>query len=231
MMKSLMMYVVVMAVACVSMPALANVTAFMPTVCDSGIDSAGTSFYEYVLPTQGYLQGLGSYGSTRRSFIMFDLSSIPDNAQILSAAFGACVININPGTYNSCNPSTGVFYVEDDSWNEETINWDNAPSASYGGDYQATLEKNKYYEWDILNGTDFQWNWMPDLYDNNITLMLMSEFENINNWAKFYSSEAPGNKPYLRIEYAVPTVPEPTTMTLALIGLGSTAYAIRKRKL
>jgi hypothetical protein len=111
-----------------------------------------------------------------------------------------------------------------------TITWANKPSYSIGGDYQDTVD-NQYYEWDVLTGTDFQWNYMGDLLDNRISLMLMTEFEGTNNWAQFYSSEAQGNQPYLKVGYTVPPVPEPTVITLCLIGLGSAGVAFKKKKL
>jgi hypothetical protein len=202
----------------------------MPTVYDATVDSQGKAVSESILAVQGYHSGTGTFGSVQRSYLMFDLSSIPDNATVVSAVFGICVAGINSGTYYSSDPSTGVYYVGNDSWTESTITWANKPSYSIGGDYQDTVD-NQYYEWDVLTGTDFQWNYMGDLLDNRISLMIKAELEGTNNWAQFYSSEAQGNQPYLKVGYTVPAVPEPTVMTLCLIGLGSAGVVFKKKKL
>jgi hypothetical protein len=206
---------------CLSLPAMAAPT-LMPELVDAVVDSAGNTVSSQ-LSVQGYRVGIGSFGSVQRSYLMFDLSSIPDNATIISAEYGMYLDGINQGTYNSSDPSTGLYYVEDDTWTEGGIDWDNAPGASYGGDYQDTVD-NQYYRWDILNGTDFQWEWLGDLVDDRISLMIDSQFEGVNNWAHF-------SNPYLSIDYTVPAVPEPATITLCLIGLSSAAVAIRKKKI
>ena len=51
------------------------------------------------------------------------------------------------------------------------------------------------YKWDILPGTDFQWEWLGDLLDDRISLMLDTQFEGTNNWAHFYSKEADVKSP------------------------------------
>lgn len=208
-------------VVCLSLPAAA-VPTYMPEMVDAVVDSAGGTVTSQ-LSVQGYHGGIGSYGSIQRSYLMFDLSSIPDNATVIGAWFGMVLDGINQGTYYSCDPSTGLYYVEDDTWTEDDIDWDNAPGASYGGDYQDTVD-NQIYEWDILNGTDFQWDWMGDLVDDRISLMIDSQFEGVNNWAHF-------SNPYLSIDYTTPCVPEPATITLCLIGLGSAGVAFRKKKI
>ena len=221
MMKKSAMILAAFVMVCLSLPATAVMT-YMPEMYDAVVDSAGNTVSS-TLSVQGYHSGVGSFGSVQRSYLMFDLSSIPDNATIIFAEFGMYLDEINAGTYYSCDPSTGVNYVEDDTWTEGGIDWGNAPGASYGGDYQDTVD-NQYYVWDILNGTDFQWGWQGDLVDNRISLMIDSQFEGANNWAHF-------SYPYLKVDYTVPAVPEPATLTLGLIGLVSTAYAVKKKKL
>jgi hypothetical protein len=215
------MILAVVVMGCLSLPVMA-VPTLMPELVDAVVDSAGNTVSSQ-LSVQGYRSGVGSFGSVQRSYLMFDLSSIPDNATIISAEYGMYLDAFNKGTYNSSDPSTGLYYVEDDTWTEGDIDWDNAPNASYGGDYKDTVD-NQYYVWDILNGTDFQWAWLGDLVDNRISLMIDTQFEGVNNWAHF-------SNPYLSIDYTVPAVPEPTVMTLCLIGLSSAAVAIRKKKI
>lgn len=208
-------------IGCLAYPAMA-IPTFMPELYDAVVDSTGKTVSSQ-LSVQGYHSGVGTFGSVQRSYLMFDLSSIPDNATVISAEFGMYLDRINQGTYYSCDPSTGIYYVEDDSWTEAGITWANAPDTSYGGDYQDTVD-NQYYVWDILGGTDLQWDYLEDLMDNRISLMLGTQFEGANNWAHF-------SNPYLKVDYTVPAVPEPTVMTLCLIGLGSAGVAIRKKKI
>lgn len=220
-MKNSTMIFAALVMVCLTLPVSA-VPTFMPEMYDAVIDSAGKSVSS-PLSVQGYHSGVGSFGSVQRSYLMFNLSSIPDNATVISATFGMYLDGINQGSYYSCDPSTGVYYVGNDSWTESTINWTNAPAPSYGGDYQDTVD-NQNYEWDIFSGTDFQWGWASDLVDNRISLMIDTQFEGVNNWAHF-------SNPYLKVDYTVPSVPEPTVMTLSLIGLASVAVAKRKKKI
>jgi hypothetical protein len=222
MMKKWLM--ILAALVCVSLPVSAAPTlAFTPELYDAVVDSAGKTVSSQ-LSVQGSHSGVGTFGSIQRTYLMFDLSSIPDNATVVSAQFGMDLDGINQGSYNSCDPSTGVYYVANDTWTEGGIKWNNAPAPSYGGDYQDTVTPETTYVWDILEGTDFQWEWAPDLADNRISLMLDTQFEGVNNWAHF-------SNPYLKVEYTTPTVPEPATMTLCLIGLSSAAVAMRKKKI
>jgi hypothetical protein len=221
MMKKSKMILAAVVMGCLSLPAMA-VPTLMPELYDAVVDSAGKTVSS-PLSVQGYHSGVGSFGSVQRSYLMFDLSSIPDNATVISAMFGMHLDGINQGSYYSCDPSTGVYYVGNDSWTESTITWANKPAKSYGGDYQDTVD-NQNYEWDIFSGTDFQWGWAPDLVDNRISLMIDTQFEGVNNWAHF-------SNPYLKVDYTVPAVPEPTVMTLSLIGLASVALAKRKKKI
>jgi hypothetical protein len=222
MMKKCMMVLAVLVMVCVSLPVSA-VPTLMPNLYNAAVDSTGKTVD--ILSVQGYSSGVGSFGSVQRSYLKFDLSSIPDNATVISAEFWMDLDASNQGAYRSCDPATGVYYVEDDSWTQNGTNWSNAPAASYGGDYQNTVAGDvKTFKWDILSGTDFQWNWAPDLTDNRISLMIDTQFEGVNNWAHF-------SNPQLWVDYTIPTVPEPTVMTLCLIGLGSASVAMKKKKL
>jgi hypothetical protein len=225
MMKKSMMILAALVMVCVSLPVSAAPTlAVTPELYDAVVDSTGKTVSS--LSVQGYHCGVGSFGSVQRSYLMFDLSSIPDDATVVSAEFGMYLGGISQGSYNSCDPSTGVYYVQNDSWTKSGITWGNAPAASYGGDYQDTVTPSSTnpYVWDIFSGTDFQWAWAPDLVDNRISLMIDTQFEGANNWAHFYN-------PYLKVEYTTAVVPEPTVMTLSLIGLASVAVAKRKKKI
>lgn len=177
--------------------------------------------------------------SWQQSFLKFDLSGIPDNAVIETAVFGIYLYEYTDADTidNPSNPWVVVYYVGDDSWIETgtgAINWDNQPDDAdiddgYIQAWQETTSVDENYEWNLLDETTTFWWDDPevDLLDNNITLMIAVEDDGVNNYARFYSSEAGDSHPYLNITYTV--IPEPSSMILGGLGIGVFG-ALRRRK-
>jgi hypothetical protein len=81
---------------------------------------------------------------TRRSYLKFDLSSIPSGKSITSVKLYLYC------TYADANPSVEVYVHETgDSWSESTITWNNAPAVGASITSVSVGGTGKYYCWDI----------------------------------------------------------------------------------
>jgi hypothetical protein len=152
--------------------------------------SSGTNFqnpsWKQNLRT-GYEESFG----TDKSYLKFDLSELQDK-EILSSEFTIFVVS------NHDNPVLNLFYVSDNSWQEETLTWNNAPSnnnlvgsksiTSGGAPGRINFNVEQYVDGDFLS---------------------VSLIENGNSgFTNFYSKDldtgTPGdeeNWPYLEVEY------------------------------
>lgn len=204
---------------------------FEVPVEDATVDSVQSSTNygsEPTLAIQGYAEfpAIYSLGSVKQIFLKFDLSSIPDDAEIHSARFGIYFTKGNGGGASTTDPHAALYLVNDDSWEEMTITWDNMPNpvGGYVDDEVPLGDTGLYYTWNLLSdlGQNAWTNYADDLADNFITFMLVVPDEHLNNFAIFNSSEAAGNLPYLEIGY----VPEPAT--LMILGIGG-LFLVRRR--
>ena len=144
-----------------------------------------------------------------RSFLRFDLSALPGEASIVSAelylfALYADYIGYVPPE----NILVEVCKVENDTWDESTITWQNQPAM---GSVIATLPWAKgWVENDITD-------WVrANLSDKlvSIGLRMKPEFNEHAPYVDYYSKECPGYEyhPCLEIEYTTPvTQPSDTT--------------------
>lgn len=132
------------------------------------------------------------------SFLMFDLSSIPDTDTVTSASLYL---------YRSSglNFTVGLSHVDDDTWSEDAINGNNEPIS--GSPFSAILTQPN---WNVLN--------LPigstDLIDDFISLEI-AKLGGVSGSDIFYSKESMSYKPFLQIE----TVPIPGAAWLLVSGL------------
>jgi hypothetical protein len=214
---------------------------FQYAIEDAMVDSdSNTTNYgsSTTLSIQGFAEGVGSLGSEQISYLKFDLSSIPDNAQIISATFGVYYYQRNPGGFGSAVPEVTLYYVSDDSWDEDTITYNTQPSSSSISDpfsptvQLTTSNDDQYITWNLLGPAasgvySWQSNYTPDLTDNFISLLMQPLEFDTNNYGRFYSTNNEIYRPYLAISYTV--VPAPGAVVLGCIGLGVVHFMRRRR--
>ena len=120
-MYSKMVLVSVLAVLVCPCNLMADVATIYPSD-DASVDSAsgGTNYGSSTSISAGY--GVLSVG-IRRAYLKFDLSSVPAGRKILSAR-----LRLDAGFVSIPAPQIGAHYLQDDTWTEGTITWNNAPT-------------------------------------------------------------------------------------------------------
>ena len=150
------------------------------------------------------------FDDDRRSYVGFNLASIPSNAVIHSAVFKAYV-------YEAVGPST--IYVQlrrvTSSWAYNTVNWVNKPgSVSFTGVNVGSTPRE--IGWDVTGLVQSYWLNRSFGIGPNYGLELQGPESGAYHRRMFYSGEAASNRPYLLVTYDVPTAtptrtPTPTT--------------------
>lgn len=138
-----------------------------------------------------------------RSFLKFDLSSIPVDAQIQSATLNLLCVEYN-------DASADAHAVTNDAWSEDTITWNNQPP--YGDSLDTITEDGEawpIHEW---------WEW-------NVTTWVSGELSGDKTASfclkaagacYFYSKEHGTDIPYLEVTYTVPEPgKDPTTLAVS----------------
>jgi len=132
------------------------------------------------------------------SYIMFDLSSIPTNANILSAGLSAYLYSTFGSIYGFPADKIGAYYCSDNSWNELGITWNNKPSFSLSPtstwSFGIIYYLKEYKSWDVTSDVK------TALPSGNLTEVLKFHWKTNYGGADFDSRET-SNKPKLTVEY------------------------------
>lgn len=146
--------------------------------------------------------------SITRSYLKFNISAIPDGQTIVSAE-----LEFDFAFISFPRPTIGAYYLENDSWTESTLTWNNAPT-TFSFPPRDARE---------VFSDDLSWTVDVDVvaayYDDDIYSVVMKLPSEIpGSMAIFASSEALISDwfPILTIEYQ--PIPEPATFVL--LGLG-----------
>ncbi|MEP0418040.1 MAG: DNRLRE domain-containing protein [Cyclobacteriaceae bacterium] len=139
----------------------------------------------------------GSSG-TREIYIQVDLGRI-SGWNLSSAKIGLKVKGIS--TLATPPIKHSAWYLDDDSWNEESITWNNKPS--YSGSVLSTSTVGEAGDWIEFDVTDSANSEISISGDNILSIVIKDS--TIGNYMRYHSSEAidPINRPYF--EYVLDT--------------------------
>jgi len=155
-------------------------------------------------------------GAITRSYLMFNLSAIPDNQLIVSA-----LLRLDTSYFAPTAPVVGAYYLENDGWFESTLTWNNAPTNFHTPATDTQLIIIQEVFWTVNSDVSHAYG-VDDKY--SVVMKLPDEVPGAE--AGFWSKDAGISawSPYLKIEYQ--PIPEPAT--LLLLGLGG--LILRKRR-
>jgi hypothetical protein len=185
---------------------LSQITVYFDPVADAYVSQVApiTNFGSATrLDVQNY--DAQEFPDDRRSYVGFDLSTIPSNAIITSAAFKAYLYDAQ-GLSN--------VYIElrrvTSSWAYNTVTWNNKPSSSsYTGMYVGTQTGIK--GWDVTSLVQNYWINRDFGTYPNFGLELRGPESGAYYLRSFYSYNYGSYRPYLVVTYSLPT-PTPTSV-------------------
>jgi hypothetical protein len=171
---------------------------------------------------------VNSYENQYRSFLRFDLSTIPDTYQISQAVLHLYRYEHTQNNYTLID----LHHVASDSWTEGGITWNNAPA--YGAQLGAKtiLYTDPQAAWTTFDLFGIAgWDWSADLSDDAVSLMLKLNNESeYGRYAAFWSKEHLSLIPSLEI--TANAVPLPGAVLLLGAGMARlVAYARRRKSL
>jgi len=169
----------------------------------------------------GLFVGSNSTYGDERSFLKFDLSSLPSNRVVTSATLKL----YNYYTMASSLP-VEVYGSTNNSWNASTITWGNQPTI--GATALATTAvqaRVTWYSWDVTSFVN-----QNSTGDNLVSLVLKAQTENGNTpYAAFFRNTYISQTPILEVTYADAT-PTPIPAAAWLLGSGLMGLLGIKRK-
>jgi hypothetical protein len=174
------------------------------------------------LPTVGDSgDGISQMG-VEQAWFAFDLSSIPDLENVVSATFSAYMRDFDGSTSQRT-----LWYDSDDSWINPSST--DEPGNSAADNIIGTVYfNNTAYTWITI---DITHDWTSDLADNYLTLMLTGPT------STFYAAGAVGLSTYVKDgiladpELKLITIPAPGAILLGSLGVGIIGWLRRRQTL
>ncbi|MEM3389327.1 MAG: DNRLRE domain-containing protein [Thermoproteota archaeon] len=143
-------------------------------------------------------------GFRDRSFIMFDLSSIPPGSIIVSA-----FLNIYMYDPPDVNRSLACYQVTEGDWREDSITWRNQPAASLFVASVSTGDKPKWLKLDVKSSLVKFVSGSHSGYEPNFGWMLRDYAEGTGSashpfWMCSREHKDSSKHPYLEVKYSPP---------------------------
>ncbi len=144
-----------------------------------------------------------------RTYIQYDLSSIPQNALITRATLALTTKSLN----NTISHPIYIQRVENSTWYENTITWNNQPNGITSDQLSfshAQTSVTGVHSFDLKKHVQYMVN-NPTL-NNGWRIRLQNESASSNYGIKYHSSEASNSsdRPVLTVEYIMPIELETT---------------------
>jgi hypothetical protein len=135
---------------------------------------------------------------TRRSYLKFDLSSIPNGKTVTSVKFYLYC------TYTDANLNVQVYvHGTGDNWDESSITWNNAPAVGSLITSMSVGGTGRYYCWDITPYGQAEYSG-DKVLSVVVKLLLDDPTQNNPNLARYFASKeytGTAQDPYLEVTY------------------------------
>ena len=172
-------------------PAIGSTTEILYPIADAYVNSSSPDT-NYGL--ENYLQ-LSTTSESAYAYVMFNLSSLPSEANVFSAKLKVYLSDISGYT-----GSIGAHYCSNDDWTELGITWNNKPA------YVGTATDTVYYGMFVYHGYD-TWDVTIDVRNalgkGKLTEVLVDH--RTSSRSRFVSREGE-SKPKLEVEYSTKPV-------------------------
>jgi hypothetical protein len=138
-------------------------------------------------------------GSIYRALVRFDLPALPAGATLVTATLSA--YTFEPPDHSESLATTSVKRIID-PWDEATVTWENQPEHLCCELYDEVYLRGggRYYSWDV---TPVASAWYAGTPNYGFKLVSNYDYEE-GPLYRFWSRQAPGNRPYLEITYTLP---------------------------
>ena len=169
----------------------AQSAATLLPIADALVRNGSYASVNYGKDTSLVVKSSPSSGYTRSSYLKFSLDSI--------GGIGSAKLRIyGRNTDNTSSVSISAFGVDNDTWSESGITWNNAPASSTTALSSVSVnDQNTYYEFDVTNYAKTQ------LAADKVISFVIKDANNQNRNLAFNSKENLPNKPQLVITPAV----------------------------
>ena len=156
-------------------------------IADAYVRDGSYDTTNYGLDTILAIKASTILGRTRLSYLKFPLDSVKEVGSAKLRVYASTVIN--PGS-----PMMSIFGVDNDTWTESGIRYNNAPPSSTSALTSiSVVDSERYYEFDVTNYVKTQ-----AAGDKKVSFLL-KDITNQENYVVFNSRENSQNKPELII--------------------------------
>ena len=180
-------------------PAIGSTTTTLYSVADAYVNSSSPDA-NYGGVDHMYV---GANSEQDFAYVMFDLSSLPLDAYIISAKLKVYLSSTGGDIYWYPADTIGAYYCSDNSWTELGITWNNRPSfnpePTDSWSFSILYYVGLYKSWDITEDV------RTALPSRTLTEVIKFESKTGDGYAVFHSKEGT-NKPKLEVEYSTEPV-------------------------
>jgi len=178
-------------------PAIGSTTVTLQSIADAYVNASSTET-NYGSSDSLYISANSKLDFT---YVMFDLSSLPPEANILSAYLNMYLLSTGGDIYTG--DDYGAHYCSDNSWTEHGITWNNKPSfvsePTYTLAFGFWYTVKDYKSWDVTADVRNAFS------SGFLTEVLKFEDKTGDGYAVFRSKEDT-QKPRLKVEYSTKPV-------------------------
>jgi hypothetical protein len=180
-------------------PAIGSTTTTLYSVADAYVNSSSPDA-NYGGVDHMYV---GANSEQDFAYVMFDLSSLPLDAYIISAKLKVYLSSTGGDIYWYPADTIGAYYCSDNSWTELGITWNNKPS--FNPEPTDSWSFSIVYYVEVYKSCNITEDVRTALPSRTLTEVIKFESKTGDGYAVFHSKEG-DNKPKLEVEYSTEPV-------------------------